>query len=388
MKLPPPPISLAERHARIAALAESLGRHGIAAALIGSQSGLRYFAGLRWSPTERLVALLVHADGRMAYVAPRFEEGKIAAAAQVKADILCWEEDESPFALVTGQVPGGVLDVDALMPVWAWSGLARAMGAERLADGSARLQALRARKSAAELTLLAHAKAITLEVQRRAHAHLQAGMRASELVSFIDAQHRALGGEGGSFFCAVSFGADTALPHGGEQDRILTEGDVVLVDTGTMADGYKSDITRTYVFGEPGADVRRVWEHEKTAQAIAFEAARPGIACEAVDAAVRDWLAQQGYGPDYALPGLPHRTGHGIGLDIHEGPYLVRGDTTPLSPGMCFSNEPMLVIPGRFGVRLEDHFYMGETGPVWFTKPSHSLDDPFGSVEPVAGAPQ
>ncbi|MGP1276266.1 MAG: M24 family metallopeptidase [Caulobacterales bacterium] len=379
----PPPISVHERRARIERLAESLDRDGTGAVLIGSQSGLRYFAGLRWTPTERLVALLVRSDGRIAYIAPRFEEGKIAAAAQVEADILCWEEHESPFRLVAAAMPEGRLDIDPLMPVWVWHGLAGVMGADRLADGSARLQALRARKSPAELALLSHAKAITLEVQRRAHGQLQAGLCASELASYIDAQHRALGGEGGSFFCAVSFGPDTSLPHGGETDRVLSEGDVVLVDTGTMVDGYKSDITRTYVFGEPDADMRRVWEHEKAAQAVAFQAARPGRPCEAVDDAVRTFLTSLGYGPDYRLPGLPHRTGHGIGLDIHEGPYLVRGDKTPLQTGMCFSNEPMIVMPGRFGVRLEDHFYMGQDGPVWFTEPSHSLDDPFRGVEPI-----
>jgi Xaa-Pro dipeptidase len=383
----PPPISPQERKSRIAALAASLDRDGAGAALIGSSSGLRYFTGLNWSPTERIVAALVRADGTMVYVAPRFEVDKINAAAQIPGDILAREEDESPFALIAGHVGKGRLEIDGLMPVWAWSGLVRAMGAERLRDASARMQALRAHKSPPEIALLSHAKQITLEVQRRAHAHLQAGMRASEVAAFIDAQHRALGGEGGSFFCLVSFGPDTCLPHGGEEDRALTEGDVVLIDTGTMCDGYKSDITRTYVFGEPSPEVRQVWAHEKEAQAIAFEAARPGVTCESVDQAVRDYLAAQGYGPDYRLPGLPHRTGHGIGLDIHEGPYLVRGDTTPLGPGMCFSNEPMLVVPGAFGVRLEDHFHMNETGPAWFTEPSVSLDEPFRGVEPWADRP-
>ena len=224
-----------------------------------------------------------------------------------------------------------------------------------------------------------HAKAITIEVHRRAHAQLHVGQRASEVVRFIDDQHRALGGSGNSF-CIVSFGEDTSLPHGGEGDRALAAGDVVLIDTGTRIDGYSSDITRTYVFGEASPDVRRVWEAEKRAQAAAFEAARPGVACDAVDAAARRSLEADGFGPGYGLPGLPHRTGHGIGLDIHEGPYLVKGDTTPLAAGMCFSNEPMIVVPGRFGVRLEDHFHMTGAGPEWFTQPQHSLDDPFADV--------
>ncbi|TRO87572.1 aminopeptidase P family protein [Glycocaulis profundi] len=383
----PPPISPEERARRIARFAGSLQESGSAAALIGSSAGLRYFTGLKWSPTERLVAALIHADGRLDYVAPGFEVGKIEAASQMPGEILAWEEDEDPFALVADRVRAGRIEMDGQMPVWAWTALARVAGPERVADGSARLLAMRARKSPAEIALLSHAKAITLEVLRQVHGALEPGVRSSEVAAFIDARHRALGGEGGSFFHMVSFGHDTCLPHGGEGDRALAEGDVVLVDTGTMADGYKSDITRTWVFGEPGADFRRVWEHEKRAQEVAFEAARPGAPCEAVDAAARRYLEGEGYGPDYRLPGLPHRTGHGIGLDIHEGPYLVRGDATPLAEGMCFSNEPMLVVPGRFGVRLEDHFHMTADGPEWFTRPAASLDDPFAGVPAWNPAP-
>ncbi len=373
----PPPITAAERQQRVQALASGLGDAGASVAVIGSSGGLRYFTGLNWSPSERVVAALIHADGRLDYVAPQFEVGKIEAAAQLPGTILAWEEDESPFALIADRVRNGIIELDGHMPVWSWTALGRAAGVERLRDGSARLQMLRSRKSPAELALLSHAKRITLEVQRRAHASLEAGIKASELASFINDQHRLLGGEGGSFFCLISFGDDSCLPHGGETDRRLAEGDVVLIDTGTMMDGYKSDITRTYVFGEPSAVFRKVWEHERQAQMIAFEAARPGVACEDVDHAVRTYLAAQGYGPDYRLPGLPHRTGHGIGLDIHEAPYLVRGDRTVLDSGMCFSNEPMLVLPGQFGVRLEDHFYMTETGPNWFTRPAESLDNLF-----------
>jgi Xaa-Pro dipeptidase len=164
----------------------------------------------------------------------------------------------------------------------------------------------------------------------------------------------------------------------------LADGDVVLIDTGTQIDGYQSDITRTYVFGEPTRQVRDIWALEKEAQAAAFETARLGTPCERVDAAARAVIARAGLGPDYRLPGLPHRTGHGIGLDIHEAPNLVRGDGTALAPGMCFSNEPMIVIPDAFGIRLEDHFHMTENGPRWFTQPSHSLDAPFAGVPEFA----
>ena len=153
---------------------------------------------------------------------------------------------------------------------------------------------------------------------------------------------------------------------------------MVLIDTGCSNQGYQSDITRSYVFGTPTDDQRRVWEAEKACQLAAFEAAQLGTLCGAVDTAARKKGEALGFGPDYALPGIPHRTGHGVGLDIHEAPYLVASDMTPLDVGMCFSNEPMICVPGQFGIRLEDHFYMSEDGPRWFTEPSKSIEDPFG----------
>lgn len=376
------PISAVERRQRIESLAERLQAQGVAALLLGSTTSLRYFTGLDWHASERLTGALIHADGRVDYVCPRFELDKVGGltsmAGAVSGDILTWQEEESPYALVADRLPGGGrLAVDEMVATFTWLGLARTLGQDRLVDGGPLTVGLRSIKSPAEIALLTRAKAITLEVQRRTRDWLQEGVLASEVKRFIDAEHRRLGGEGGSWFCLVSFGDDTCLPHGGEGDRALKVDDVVLIDTGTLVDGYHSDITRTYVFGEPSTEFRRVWDHEKQAQALAFEAARLGASCESVDAAARDYLTAQGYGPDYRLPGLPHRTGHGIGLDIHEAPNLVRGDRTILQAGMCFSNEPMLVIPGKFGVRLEDHFYTTEEGPVWFTRPSHSLDDPF-----------
>jgi Xaa-Pro dipeptidase len=380
---PASPITADERRRRIQALAARLTAQGLAALLLGPTASLRYFTGLDWHPSERLTGALIHADGRVEYICPRFELDKVAGLTAepnaVAGDILTWEEEESPYALAMDRLPlGGVLAVDDQAGTFIWLGLSRVLGAHRVVDGGPMITAQRSLKSPAEIALLTRAKAITLEVQRRTRHWLKAGVLTSEVKRFIDAEHRALGGEGGSWFCLVSFGDDTCLPHGGEGDRALQPDDVVLIDTGTLVDGYHSDITRTYVFGQPTDDFRRIWEHEKQAQARAFEAARIGASCASVDAAARDYLTSLGYGPDYRLPGLPHRTGHGIGLDIHEAPNLVRGDATPLQPGMCFSNEPMLVIPGRFGIRLEDHFYMTKAGPVWFTPPSHSLDDPFG----------
>jgi Xaa-Pro dipeptidase len=376
----PAPIGPVERQARLTGLRSRMDAAGVATVLLGSTSSLRYFTGIDWYASERLVGALVHASGGLDYITPQFELEKIEGLIGLPGEILSWEEDQSPWRLVADRIgPAGRMAVDERMALAMYRSLRAEIDDARLADAAPLIHPLRSRKSPAEIALMSHAKAITIEVHRRAHDQLQAGQRASEVVRFIDDQHRALGGSGNSF-CIVSFGEDTSLPHGGEGDRVLAQGDVVLIDTGTRIDGYSSDITRTYVFGEASPDVRRVWEAEKRAQAAAFEAARPGVPCEAVDAAARRSLEADGFGPGYSLPGLPHRTGHGIGLDIHEGPYLVKGDATPLATGMCFSNEPMIVVPGRFGVRLEDHFHMTDTGPAWFTQPQHSLDEPFANA--------
>ena len=376
----PAPIGAAERQGRLASLRSGMEATGVETLLLGSTSSLRYFTGLDWYASERLVGALVHASGGLDYVTPQFELEKVEGLITLPGEILTWEEDESPWRLVADRIgSAGRMAVDERMALAMYRSLREVVEDARLADAAPLIHPLRSRKSPAEIALMRHAKGITIEVHRRAHEQLHAGQPASEVVRFIDDQHRALGGSGNSF-CIVSFGEDTSLPHGGEGDRALADGDVVLIDTGTRIDGYSSDITRTYVFGEATPEVRRVWEAEKRAQAAAFEAARPGVPCEAVDAAARRSLAADGFGPGYSLPGLPHRTGHGIGLDIHEGPYLVKGDRTPLATGMCFSNEPMIVVPGRFGVRLEDHFHMTDTGPKWFTQPQHSLDEPFADV--------
>ena len=218
---------------------------------------------------------------------------------------------------------------------------------------------------------------MTLEVHKAAAKILKPGMSTAEVKQFINDAHRKLGASGSSF-CIVLFGDATMHPHGVPYEQYLEDGDVVLIDTGCRVAGYHSDITRTYVFGEPTEKQRHYWKLEHEAQSVAFNAAKLGDPCEVIDNAVRDYFVSQSLGPDYELPGCPHRTGHGIGLSIHEAPYLVRSEKTPLAVGMCFSNEPMLVAPGEMGIRLEDHFYMTESGPKWFTQPSKSIDEPFG----------
>lgn len=375
----PAQIGVAERTARLAALRREMNAAGVDAALLGATTSLRYFTGIVWHPSERFLGAIVHAKGGVEYVSPGFELEKVSSLIGIPGDVLTWEEDESPYRLIADRIGGGQLAVDDQIALFMYRNLRREMSDERLADAGPLINRLRRKKSEAEIALMSHAKAITLEVHRRAWKQLRAGQRASEVSRFIDGEHRALGGAGNTF-CIVSFAEDTSLPHGGETDRALAEGDIVLIDTGTQIDGYNSDITRTYVFGEPSKEVRAVWDVEKEAQAAAFAAAQLGRACASVDDAARRVLERAGYGPDYRLPGLPHRTGHGIGLDVHEAPNLVRGDATPLEVGMCFSNEPMIVIPGRFGVRHEDHFHMTADGPKWFTEPAASLEDPFANA--------
>ncbi|HEY9237082.1 MULTISPECIES: M24 family metallopeptidase [Phenylobacterium] len=376
---PAPAITAQERHARLARARELMRQIGAEALIIGAGASLRYFAGVPWGATERLVAIVLPLEGPPRMVCPRFELGSLEASLGVEAELLLWEEHESPYALVARAADGAsALAIDPALPFFVVNGIAKAAPSLKLLDGAPVVDGCRMIKSAAELALMSQAKAMTLEVHRRAARILKPGITTGEVRRFIDQAHRALGADNGSSFCAVQFGRASAYPHGLPGEQALEDGQIVLIDTGCQVQGYNSDITRTYVFGEASPEQRRIWEIEQRAQAAAFAAVKPGVPCEEIDAVARAILAQAGLGPDYELPGLPHRTGHGIGLSIHEAPYLVRGDRTPLAPGMCFSNEPMIVIPDEFGVRLEDHFHVTADGAAWFTQPQPSLDRPFG----------
>jgi Xaa-Pro dipeptidase len=375
---PAPTISVQERQARLARARELMRQIGAEALTIGAGASLRYFAGVPWGATERLVAMVLRLDGEPSVVCPRFELGSLEASLGVDAEMLLWEEHESPYALVAQAVgEAASLAIDPALPFFAYNGIAKAAPSLRLLDGAPVVDGCRMIKSPAELALMSQAKAMTLEVHRRTARILRPGVTTGEVRRFIDQAHRALGADNGSSFCAVQFGLASAYPHGLPGEQALEEGQIVLIDTGCQVQGYNSDITRTYVFGEASPEQRRIWDIEKRAQAAAFAAVKPGVPCEEIDAVARAVLAEAGLSPDYELPGLPHRTGHGIGLSIHEAPYLVRGDRTPLAPGMCFSNEPMIVIPDAFGVRLEDHFHVTAEGAAWFTQPQPSLERPF-----------
>jgi len=375
------PITEAEFAARIKRAQERMAEEGVAATYVNAGTSLYYFTGTRWWPSERMVGALIPAEGGIHYIAPAFEISTLKDFMCIDGTVHGWEEHESPYALFGGLLTDlgleGKVALDEACPFFLSNGVAKASPGTEFVDAKDIIAACRMHKSAAELAIMQRAKDMTLEVHKAAAAMLHEGVTTTEVTAFIHEAHKRVGASG-SYFCIVLFGEATAYPHGVKNPQTLKAGDMVLIDTGCDLLGYKSDITRSYVFGQASAKQREVWNHEKAAQVRAFEAAKLGTRCGDVDIAARNLLEQFGYGPGYNVPGLPHRTGHGIGLDIHEWPYLVASDNTPLAPGMCFSNEPMLCLYGEFGVRLEDHFYMTEDGPKWFTKPSHSIDDPFG----------
>ncbi|MDO8862135.1 Xaa-Pro peptidase family protein [Haliea sp. E1-2-M8] len=375
------PIEDSEFAARLAQAQALMQAIGLDAVYLNAGTNLYYFTGTRWSASERLVGALVPATGEPVYIAPAFELGTLQGFLRVPGEVHCWEEHENPYQLCARLLANSgarEVGIDESAPFFIAGGLQQAAPDCHFQSATAVTAGCRMYKSAAELALMQRAKDMTLEVHRAVARILRPGISTTEVSAFIDAAHRQVGAPAGSYFCIVLFGPDSAFPHGVAQPKTLDEGDMVLIDTGCQLHGYISDITRSYVFGEPTAQQREIWNLEQAAQLAAFGAAQIGVPCGSVDDAARAVLTAAGLGPDYALPGLPHRTGHGIGLDIHEWPYLVRGDDTPLAAGMCFSNEPMICVPGAFGVRHEDHFYMTEKGPHWFTQPAHSVDDPFG----------
>lgn len=376
-----PAISPTERQARLERARHLMATLGADALLINAGTSLNYFAGISWGASERLVAMMLPRQGRPIVICPFFERGSLEAELRIEADLRLWQEDQDPYALVAGALKengGNRLALDPGAAFAVYSGLKRAGDSIEIVDATSIIDGCRSCKSPAELALMQQAKNMTLEIHRRAARVLAPGVTTTEVKRFIDQAHRAIGADDGSTFCIVQFGKATAYPHGLPGEQRLQEGDMVLIDTGCRVQSYHSDITRSYVYGQATAEQRQIWDLEQEAQQAAFDAARPGIPCHTADDAARAVLAKGGLGPDYILPGLPHRTGHGIGLSIHEAPYLVRGDKTPMAPGMCFSNEPMIVVPDRFGIRLEDHFYVTETGAAWFTRPQPSIDAPFG----------
>jgi Xaa-Pro dipeptidase len=375
----PSPISVAERQGRVARAQALMRRYGYSALLIEPGSSLVYFTGVRWSRSERLTCAIIPVQGEIGVVTPFFEEPSVRESLAVPAEVRTWQEHENPLSLVAGwlrdrKLAGGVVGVEETNRYFIVDGLQKALPGVVVRNGAPVVRGCRMIKSPAEIALMQRASDITMTAYRETIPKIEVGMRPSDIGALMNRATLAAGGV--PEFALVLLGEAAAYPHGSGKPQAVRAGEVVLMDCGCNVLGYQSDISRTFVFGEPTPKQRKVWSEVKRGQAIAFETARVGVAAGRVDDAVRRYYETLGYGPDYKLPGLSHRTGHGIGLDGHEPVNLVRGETTALAPGMCFSDEPGLYLPGEFGVRLEDCFHMTDAGPVWFSQPSVSIEQP------------
>jgi Xaa-Pro dipeptidase len=372
------PISSDEHGARLARVQGLMQQQKIAAFLVEAGPSLEYFTGIRWHRSERTTAALIPADGRVVVVTPYFEEPSVRETLNVPADVRPWKEDESPFALLAGALhehAAGPLAVEPTTRLFIVERTSKAAAtAPSVIPGDDLIRACRMHKSAAELALMQAANNVTIAALRHTHRRVEAGMSGADILALMVSATQALGGS--HEFTLVLLNEASAFPHGSIKPQQVHAGSVVLIDTGCSVHGYQSDISRSWVFGSASPRQRELWDTVKRGQELAQETARLGVAVGAIDRAVRDFYEQKGWSRDYGLPGLSHRTGHGIGMEVHEAPYLVRNDTTPLEAGMCFSDEPGLYIPGEFGIRLEDCWYMTEKGPRLFTPLAKSLDEP------------
>jgi Xaa-Pro dipeptidase len=374
------PISADERRARVAKVQALMAQQKIAALLIESGSSLDYFTGIRWHRSERTTAAVIPASGELIVVTPAFEEPSVRETLQIGNDVRPWNEHENPFALIAQGlkdrgISGGTIAAESTTRFFIITGIRSAAPAYDIVSGDALVRACRLIKSPAELALLQFANDVTITALRHVHAAVVRGMRASDIAELMDRTTIALGGES-SEFSLVLLNEASAYPHGSRKPQAVRDGSVVLMDCGCSVHGYQSDISRTWVVGEPTKKQRKVWDTVKRGQELALQTAKLGSPVGGIDDAVMHYYESEGWGPGYKLPGLPHRTGHGIGMDGHEPPYLVHGDATPLEAGMCFSDEPGIYIPGEFGIRLEDCWHMTENGPKLFTALAKSLDEP------------
>ena len=374
------PITAEERGARIAKVQGLMQQQKIAALLVEAGSSLDYYTGIRWRRSERTTAALIPATGETIVVTPFFEVPSIEELLKVKADIRPWHEDQSPFALIADALRGarpadGALAVEATTRAFIVDGVRKASArARQVILGDELVNACRMIKTPAELALMQTANDVTIAAIRRLHGRIDAGMSATDIRQTMAEATAALGGQ--DFFALVLLNEASAYPHGTEKPQTIREGSTVLIDTGCTVHGYASDISRTWVFGSPSARQREVWDTVKRGQDLALEVAKVGVPVGDVDHAVREYYESLGWAKDYGLPGTPHRTGHGIGMDGHEPPNLMRADRTPLQIGMCFSDEPGIYIPGEFGIRMEDCWTLTEQGPKLFTPLAKSIDEP------------
>jgi Xaa-Pro dipeptidase len=332
---------------------------------------------------ERLFAVVLPAKGRALCVCPAFEEGRareqLAASLEGKnADVRTWQEDQNPYELVAQGlkdlgISTGTLGMEERVRFVFSDGIARTAPQLKMMSATAVTSGCRMIKSDHELELMSLANKVTLTAYQAAYQAIHEGMTRPELEKLIVAANERLGFPGE---VDIDIGENSSFPHGSIVPQVIREGTLVLIDGGGPVEGYQSDISRTFVFGKPSDKMKKVFDIVHRAQAAALKTARPGVECQAVDAAARKVIVDAGYGPDYKF--FTHRVGHGIGMDGHEWPYLVRGNTTLLARNMTFSDEPGIYIPGEFGVRLEDDMHITENGAELFTPQSPSLEDPFG----------
>ncbi len=374
-------ITAQERKARRDKLRAVMQKQGHAAVLIEPGSTLEYFTNVKWWISERITAAVIAANGDLMFVTPAFEESRLLELLEMPADILTWEEDQDPFELIAAwlkkhAMKEGTIALDESVRHFVAHQLAAAAPQIKVTSANLEVNECRMIKSAAEIALMQLASDVTIQAYRTVYPLIKQGMGREDVISLMYQAQSKLGADNPAG--GAQIGKGSALPHGSTIPEYVDEGVVVLMDFGCSVGGYRSDISRTFVFGEADTAQKTLWQHVHKGQQIAFETAQPGTAAGKVDVAVRKYYEQIGYGPDYRLPGLSHRTGHGIGIDVHEPINFVRNETMALAPGMCLSNEPGLYRPGSYGVRLEDCLYITETGPRWFTTPPPSIDQPMG----------
>jgi Xaa-Pro dipeptidase len=357
----------------------------IDALLLMEGTSLNYFTGIRWWGGERLFALVLPAKGKAFYVCPAFEEERareqIATAPDgERPDVRTWQEDDNPYRLFAQGlrdrgISAGTLGMEETVRFLFSDAVAKAAPQVNIVSGTPVTAGCRMVKSKHEIELMRLANKVTLTAYEAAYRALREGMTQSAVEDLITAAYIQLGFPGEA---TVQIGEYSSFPHGSATPQVIREGKIVMVDDGCTVEGYQSDITRTFVLGKPSDRMKKVFDTVHQAQTAALKTARPGLECQAVDAAARKVITDEGYGPDYKY--FTHRVGHGIGMDEHEWPYLVRGNTTPMIANMTFSDEPGIYIRGEFGVRLEDDMHITEDGAELFTPQSPSLENPFGTA--------
>lgn len=373
-----------ERQLRLEKARELMRQHKLDAVILTGGSSLFYFTGARWGQSERFFATVVPVKGRALCICPAFEEARTREQLKLgplaDAQVLTWQEDENPYRLLASGLRSlgtttGTLGIEERTPFVFGEGISGNVASLKIASATPVTAGCRMLKSSHEIELMTIANQATLKVYEAVYRSLEPGMTQRQAGTLIAAAYERVGFRGEA---SVTVGPASASPHGSTAPQTIREGEIVMIDDGCTVEGYNSDITRTFVLGKPSEESKRVFEVVQRAQKAALEAAKPGIECQAVDAAARKVVVDAGYGPGYKY--FTHRLGHGIGLDGHEWPYLVRGNTLALAPGMTFSDEPGIYQPGKFGIRLEDDMYITPDGARLFTPPSASLEHPFSAA--------